>query len=511
MGQRLRIERDDETHSIRVHYHSSPEASALQWLEPENTAGGKQPYLFSQCQPHHARSVVPLQDSPRVRFTYTARLTVPAALSAVMAAAPGEASPGSTPDVRCFNFSMPQAIPGYLLALAVGDIASQDLGPRSRVYAEPATLQAAAWEFADIDHMLRSAEALFGDYPWERFDFLVMPPAFPYGGMENPRLTFLTPTLIAGDRSLVNVLAHELAHSWTGNLVTNATMNDFWLNEGFTVWAERRIIEALDGPEVALLGAAVGRDALEDDLRRFGPDSPYSRLHNQLEGVDPDEVYSTVPYEKGFLFVLLLEKQLGRPVFDKFILDYINRFQFQSITGEEFCAFVEEQHPGLLDQVQADKWLHQSGLPDNCPDLSAPALTQLRDLARGLAQGQRPSVDQAKAWSVDQWQIYLSALPSKLSHQDCQWLDESFALNDSGNAEILSKWLEVAASSGYTPAFAKIRQFLKQVGRMKYLKPLYSKLHQSPKTRALAAEIFAEAKSGYHPIARASIANLLAA
>lgn len=509
MGSRLEITRRPETKDIRIRYQTSPEASALQWLEPANTAGGEHPYLFSQCQPHHARSMVPLQDSPRVRFSYNATITVPEALTAVMSAAPGEASPGTAPGSKRYQFAMPQAIPAYLLALAVGDIASQDLGPRSRVYAEPATLAAAVWEFAEVDRMLLGAEALFGDYPWERFDFLVMPPAFPYGGMENPRLTFLTPTLIAGDRSLVNVLAHELAHSWTGNLVTNATMNDFWLNEGFTVWAERRIIEALEGQEVALLGAAVGRDALDADLKHFGDDSPYTQLQNDLSGIDPDEVYSTVPYEKGFLFVSLLEKTMGRDKFDNFVRAYIEHFKFTSITTAEFEAYVEAQQPGLLARVEAEKWLRGKGLPNNSPLLKSSRLDAIQARAAAFENGQKPSLDESKAWSIDEWQIYLSALPQRLSSDDCDWLEQTFSLNKSGNSEILCKWLEIAAASAYEPSFDRMRSFLGSVGRMKYLKPIYSALKANEKTQALAHEIFAASKTHYHPIARGALDNLL--
>ncbi len=349
MGQCLRIQLPEGSDSVTIAYRTSQEASALQWLQPANTAGKVHPYLFSQCQPHHARSMLPLQDSASVRFSYQAKVDVPEALVAVMSAAPGESSQGDK-GRKVYHFEMPQPIPGYLLALAVGNLASRDLGPRSRVYTEPEMLDAAAWEFQSVDSMLQKAEALFGPYRWERYDFLVMPPAFPYGGMENPRLTFLTPSLLAGDRSLVNVLAHELAHSWTGNLITNATMNDFWLNEGFTVWAERRILEALEGEEAVSLSAAIGRADLDEAIEDFGKNSPLTRLKNDLAGVDPDEIYSVVPYEKGCLFVQLLERTVGRKKWDSFMRKYMDRFEFTSITTEDFLAFLEEQLPGTAER-----------------------------------------------------------------------------------------------------------------------------------------------------------------
>ncbi|HET9451240.1 MAG TPA: M1 family aminopeptidase/hydrolase, partial [Aggregicoccus sp.] len=267
LGSRLRVQLPQGTRRFTVRYRTSPEASALQWLTPEQTAGGQHPFLFSQCQAIHARSVVPLQDTPRIRLRYRAELTIPKALKAVMGAGFLKREEQGVEAVE--HYEMPQPIAPYLLAFAVGSLAPRELGPRSRVWAEPELLEQAAEEFEGVDAMLRAAEGLFGPYDWERFDLLTMPPSFPYGGMENPRLTFLTPTLLVGDKSLVNVVAHELAHSWTGNLVTNASAEHFWLNEGFTVFAERRILEALAGPEVASLHAALGRRALDEALEHF--------------------------------------------------------------------------------------------------------------------------------------------------------------------------------------------------------------------------------------------------
>ncbi|HFE45187.1 MAG TPA: M1 family peptidase [Nannocystis exedens] len=509
MGARLRIERPAGVDSLRIRYATSPEASALQWLEPQHTAGGSHPYMFSQCQPIHARSMVPVQDSARVRFSYSARITVPRPLKAVMSAAPGEEARGETSSV--FSFEMPQPIPSYLLAIAVGNLASQDVGPRSRVYAEPEQLEAAAWEFAEIDRMLLAAEGLFGPYRWDRFDFIVMPPAFPYGGMENPRLTFLTPTLLAGDRSLVNVLAHELAHSWTGNLVTNATMNDFWLNEGFTVWAERRILEALAGDDAVALAAAIGRHGLEEDIQRFGEDSPLTRLENDLAGIDPDEVYSQVPYEKGCLLVQLIEKTVGRQAFDRFITRYMDRFAFTSITTAEFEAFFREELPGVAEKVGMDAWIHGAGIPANAPVFHSRQLEEITALAASWADGERPDPQVAREWSAELWQIYLQRLPRPISVDDCAWLDQTFSLTDSGNCEILCQWLLIAAASGWEPAYPRIRSFLGSVGRMKYLKPLYTVLHAHERTRAMAAELFAAYGDRYHPIARGGLESILSA
>jgi hypothetical protein len=327
--------------------------------------------------------------------------------------------------------------------------------------------------------------------------------------MENPRLTFLTPSLLAGDRSLVAVLAHELAHSWTGNLVTNATMNDFWLNEGFTVWAERRILETLEGEQAVSLSAAIGRDSLQEAIDDFGPDSPYTRLKNDLEGVDPDEVYSQVPYEKGFLFVALLERTVGRKRMDAFLRAYMDRFEFTSITTEDFLEFLEQQLPGVAEKMGARAWIYESGVPENEPVFSSPRREELQALGAGWSEGARPDPAQAKDWSVDEWLVWFGKLPQTLSAADCDWLEKNFAFNQSNNSEILCKWLVIAVNSSYEPAFEKVREFLGTYGRMKYLKPLYKALHENPKTRELGLSIFEQHKALYHPIARGGLESIL--
>ncbi len=510
IGSKLSVELPAGCEAFNVQFRTSPGASALQWLEPSMTAGGKHPYLFSQCQAIHARSIIPCQDTPLARFTFTCDMTVPEDLTVVMAAAPGEKKGGAPAGMTTFSFEMPQSIPPYLFAFAVGNIVGKDLGPRSTVYTEPEMLEKSAWEFAEVDAMITKAEEIFGNYLWDRFDFLVMPPSFPYGGMENPRLTFLTPTLLAGDRSLVNVLAHELAHSWTGNLVTNASINDFWLNEGFTVWAERRILENMHGLEAKSLAAAIGLNGLMEAIKSFGEDSEFTKLEIDGLGHDPDEFYSLVPYEKGFLFVALLEEAVGREKFDAFVKKYIEHFAFTSLTTAEFEAFLEQELPGVAAQVGAEEWIHQPGLPANAPVFASARLEKLETMAKGWSDGMRPDMAEAKAWTPEDWQIYLQALPDSLAQEDCAWLNENFDLNAHGNSEILCSWLQIAINSSYEPAFDRCASFLGQVGRMKYLKPLFTALHANADTRELGAKVFAANADGYHPIARGGLERILA-
>ena len=509
-GRLLRLELPASTSAVSLRYETSPDAVGLQWLEPAQTEGRIHPFLFSQCQPIHARTLAPLQDTPYARVSYTAAITVPEPLCAVMSAGPAGERPGPRPGTRTYLFDMPQPIPTYLLALAVGNLRGIDLSPRSRVWAEPETVEKAAWEFAEIESMIRCAESIFGPYDWDRYDMLVLPPSFPYGGMENPRMTFLTPTLLAGDRSLVDVVAHELAHSWTGNLVTNATMEHFWLNEGFTVWAERRIVEALHGEAAAVLGWAIGQKALDNELQRFASEPGLTCLRQELQGIDPDDAFSSIPYEKGSRFLALMERTVGRARWDAFMRAYMARFRFTSITTEEFLEFLEQQLPGLAAQVDAQAWLYQPGMPAGAPVFRSEALERLTALAEGWPGGARPTPDQARGWSPSELLVYLQRLPRELPAADCQWLDATLGLMGRGNHELLVEWLTIACGSDFEPAFGRAREVLTRVGRMKYLRPLYGALGRHARTRALAREIFAAASPGYHSLSRRVVESVMA-
>jgi leukotriene-A4 hydrolase len=446
-----------------------------------------------------------------VRMTYRATLIVPRPLQAVMAAASvdGGLPTDATGGMQTFRFEMPQPIPSYLLAMAVGDLAAKPIGKRSKVFAEPSLLDAAAYEFADIDKMIATAEQLFGPYRWQQFDILVMPPSFPYGGMENPRLTFVTPTMLAGDRSLVALIEHELAHAWTGNLVTNATMEHFWLNEGVTVWAELRIAESERGREASELAAALGRQELDKALADYGADWPQSRLRTEMTGIDPDDVYSCIPYEKGYLFVRLLEETVGRARWDEFMRDYVATFAFQSITSERFAAFVEQHFPGVLAQVRADDWLYKPGVPSNAPVAQSSTLSAVLKRATEFAQMKRPQLHWEAQWGATEWRLFLNALPDSLPLAHCKYLDSEFHLVASTNREIQARVLVLGVHAGYAPAIAETQRFLGSVGRLRFVKPLYAALKENSKTAALATTLFAQYEERYHPITRAAVGNLL--
>ena len=507
LGQRLRLELPDGTESVGISYTTSPEAIALQWFEPEMTLGNRLPFMYSQCQAIHARTIVPCQDTPRVRISYYALVTVPDDITVVMSAGPEGRIRDLPPGLCAFKFNMPQPIPPYLLAIAAGDLKSRDLSPRARVWAEPEMVDYAEYEFGEVEQMIKTAERLFGPYEWSRYDMLVLPPAFPFGGMENPRMTFLTPTVIAGDRSLVDVIAHELAHSWTGNLVTNASMDHFWLNEGFTTWAERRILDAIHGEEASALRWAIGQAALDEAVDRFGADSPLTKLRTDLRGIDPDDAFSSIPYEKGSRFVYVLEQQVGRERFDRFMRKYIETFRFTSITSEEFMAFLEQELPGATAAVNANSWLYETGMPSNAPVFKSRKLDELIATANGFAEGRRPAPDQA--WDSNELLVFLQNLPRELDYESLGWLDRYFKLTQRGNYEILVEWLTIAAGSGYEPVFDRVRQVLLEVGRMKYLRPLYAALGKHAQTRDLARQIYAQGKARYHILSRRVIESVM--
>ena len=502
LGSRLSLTLAAGVKSVTVRYQTSPDASALQWLEPAQTAGKEHPFLFSQCQAIHARAVVPLQDTPSRRITFSAKLTVPKALRGLMAA--GFVGRTETGDVAIESWSMPQPIAPYLFAFAVGDLASRELGVRSRVWAEPSMVDAAAWEFADVERMIVSGEELFGPYAWERFDILLMPPSFPYGGMENPRLTFVTPTLLAKDRSQVRVIAHELAHAWTGNLVTNANAEHFWLNEGWTRYAELRITEVIEGVDMASLLTAICRRDLDEAVERFVREGQggLTRLRTHLEGIDPDETFSVVPYDKGELFLEAIETEIGRPRFDAFAKRYLDTFRFAAVTTEEFVAFTTRELPGVLERVGAAKWIDGEGIPDNAPAARSARL----DAVVAMGQTLPP---EGLVLSPTEWNLWLDRLPHPMPLDFCAALDARFHLTGIGNMEVKVAWLRLALASMYDPVLAEVERVLLTVGRMKYLVPLYSALIVRPDTQALARATFERAGPGYHPIARTVVRGRL--
>ena len=525
LGAELVVDLPADADRVRIRYATSPEASALQWLEKEQTAGGKHPFLYTQAQAIHARSFVPCQDSPGVRITYNATVRVRGPLRAVMAArdlaSPAGAFPGTGParfgnGENSFRYEMTHPIPPYLIALAVGDLVFGPIGPRTGVWTEPVMLDRAVREFADMEKMLVAAEGLYGPYRWERYDLLILPPSFPFGGMENPMLTFASPTVVAGDRSLVALVAHEMAHSWSGNLVTNATWSDFWLNEGFTTYIERRIMEAVYGRERAVIEWMLGEQDLERELGEMKDKPGDQKLRIDLAGRDPDDGVTAVPYDKGALFVLRLEEAYGRAAFDPFLRSWFDTHAFTSVTTDTFASFLEERllrgTTPLSGQTAPDValWIDGPGLPPDVPRLHSDALERVALAMRQFASGAVAArgID-ATGWTTQHWVRFLRAVPADLPASRLSDLDAAFALTRAGNSDILTEWLLVAIHHDYAPAYPRLASFLTEVGRRKYVRPLYNELVKSAAGKQRAREIYAVAGPHYHAITRRMVEDML--
>jgi leukotriene-A4 hydrolase len=508
LGRSLAVHILPATRQVNIEYSTRPEAAALQWLTPAQ-AGSLLPLLFTQSEAILARTWVPCQDTPSVRQTYEATVRVPPGFLAIMSAE----NPTAKSADGIYRFRMPHPIPSYLLALAVGDLAFKALSERSGVYALPQVLDRAAWELADTPRMIAAAEKLYGPYRWERYDLLVLPPSYPYGGMENPRLTFATPTILAGDRSLVALVAHELAHSWSGNLVTNATWNDLWLNEGFTVYFEQRIMESLYGRDYADMLAVLGRQDLDEAIRERGADSPDTRLHLDLAGRDPDDGTSVIPYEKGALLLATVEASVGRERFDRFLRDYFNTFAFQSMDTRRFVAYLKahllDSSPGLAESLRLDEWVYGPGLPATAIVFHSAAFARVDREVAAYAKGAAAAQLATTGWVTQQWLRFLRNLPAPLPASRMAELDAAFHLTDSGNDEILDVWLLLAIRNGYAPANATLERFLVAVGRLKYVQPLYAELARTPAGAETALRIYGRARPGYHPVTQAAIDKLL--
>ena len=514
LGRALRLELPAGTAAVRIAYRTSPSAAALQWLAPAQTAG-THPFLFTQSQAILARTWLPCPDSPGRRFSYEATVEVlgpeRGQLLALMSAADNPQA--TAPDGR-YHFRQPQPVPAYLLALAVGRLDFAPLDARTGLYAEPATLTKAQAEFGALSEMVGAAEQLYGPYQWGRYDLLVLPDSFPFGGMENPCLTFVTPTIITGDRSLTSLVAHELAHSWSGNLVTNATWDDFWLNEGFTVYFERRIMEQLYGRPYADMLQVLGEADLRHTLQELGPASPATHLRQHLAGRDPDEGLTDIAYEKGCLLLLTLEQLVGRPRLDAFITEYFARFAFQSMTTDGFAAYLTQTllSPKEASRLNLPAWLDGPGLPPGAPVARSARFAAVDGALAQLAAGAAPASLQpiTTEWSSQEWEHFLRGLPPTLSAADLAGLDAAFHFTASGNAELLAAWFPLALRAGYAPADAALGNFLRHVGRRKFLVPLYRALLATPGGRARAQAIYRLARPNYHSVATSTLDSLVA-
>ncbi len=513
LGQTMKVGIGGHPKQINIKYCTTDSSYALQWLEPSQTAGKKSPFLYTQSEPILGRSWIPCQDSPGIRFTYNAKITTPPGYMAIMSA---KKNPTEKSEKGVYEFEQPNPIPSYLMALAVGDLGFKSTGPRTGVYAEPSTLEKAAWEFEETENMIVAAEELYGPYIWGRYDILVLPPSFPYGGMENPNLTFATPTVIAGDRSLTSLIAHELAHSWSGNLVTNATWNDFWLNEGFTMYLERRLMEAVHDTSYSSMLACLGYGDLSytmEDLYLSG-DSMDTRLKLDLAGRDPDIGMTDVAYEKGYLFLKKIEHIVGRKKFDNFLKNYFETFKFKSLTTERF---VKELYTNLITkgskedkQLDLDNWIYKPGLPGGMEQPLSSRFDEVKKIAASYLN-KEISVDQINSakWTSHEYQQFLRSIKATVTLDQMAELDQKFNFTKSGNSEVLALWLEASVTHEYKEAYGALRDFLGSVGRRKFLIVLYHAMIENPNQFAMAQEIYKAYRKNYHSVSTKTIDVLM--
>ncbi|MEP4053015.1 MAG: M1 family metallopeptidase [Litorimonas sp.] len=506
LGSAMNIAIGSEATQLRIIYQTSPSAEGLQWLTPAQTAGKEKPYLFSQAQALYARTMLPVQDTPAVRLTYEASLRVPDGLLPLMSASQdGQDAEGN------WTFSMPQPIPSYLIAIAVGDIKFKAINDTIGVYAEQYILDASAEEFAETPEMEIANTELYGPYRWGRYDLIVLPPSFPYGGMENPRLSFMTPTLIAGDKSLTNVVAHELAHSWSGNLVTNSNWRDAWLNEGFTSYVENRVMEELYGKDRAIMEQVLDMDGMKRAISQAKrPELTHLKLPDDM--THPDDAFTLVSYIKGANFLFFLEDRFGRDAFDPFLKSYFNAYAFDSITTEDFLGFMDanlrNKYPDAVTDAEINAWVYGPGLPDTARTPQSDAFSKVAALAKRWYVGDMKATElPTENWSTHEWLFFLNGLPELTQAQFIE-LDSTFALTGTQNAETAFAWYMQAIKSGYEPAMPALEDFLMTVGRGKFIYRLYGALKDNGQAE-MANRIFAEAKAGYHPIAQRRISDIL--
>ena len=496
-GKSIHITIDANTTKVNIYYTTTKDAIALQWLKPEQTADKKKPFLFSQGESIWSRTWIPCQDSPGIRFTYNAKVTVPKDLMAVMSAT----NPQQKNSSGVYTFKQDKAIPSYLMAIAVGDIGFKSIDNRTGVYAEQTVLDKAAFEFSELEKMVCAAEELFGPYRWGRYDVLVLPPSFPYGGMENPNLTFLTPGVIAGDRSLTSILAHELGHSWSGNLVTNATWDDIWLNEGFTTYVEHRIGEAVFGLKEAKMQDVLSRKLLADNMLDYGENNPNTKLKVDTKGRNPDEGLSDIPYEKGYAFLQTVEYAVGRKKFDAFLKEYFNSHAFQSITTEDFVKYFNENlikgDKALAEKIKLEEWVYTPKIPSNIILPVSEDFNAIDEIQKTWRQTGIKGLSQ-KIKSTNEKQHFIDYLPKDITEKELTEIDKEFNFTQGGNFVIKRQWFVIAIKHQYQPAYPAIEVFMIATSRTGSLQTLYKEMVKTPLGKVWAKSIFEKAKSGYH-------------
>lgn len=516
LGTPLIIDVDKKDKFINVYYKTSPDSEALGWLDSSQTMT-KQPFLYTQGEAILTRSWIPVQDVPSNKITFEANIEVPGNLMALM----GAENPTVKNDLGKYQFKMDQPIPTYLIALVVGDISYRKTGSNTGVYAETPWINEVSSELSDLPLMIEKAEKLCGKYVWGRYDVIVLPYSFPFGGMENPRLTFLNPTVIVGDKSLISVIAHELAHSWSGNLVTNHTWEDFWLNEGWTVYIEHRIMEMLHDREFSDMLSVIEWHEYMMEKEYYGEQHKdyLLSLKTDLKGKNPDDGMTSVPYVRGAFLFKTIEEKIGRVKFDAFIRKYFEDFRFRTVTTESFLNYIRKEIKNIDKLVKLDEWIYGTDIPADMYQAGTERMTEMEKLAVAISNAKylketfvtdgKKYLLKRNSFNTQEWLHLLRSMPRTTSPKILAYLDQLIDFNSWHNAEIQTEWFLLAIDANYKPAFPALKTFLGKVGRRKYLQPLYVKLTERPENRKMAKLIFEESKNVYHSVAVSTIEEIL--
>lgn len=474
-----------ETLSLRIGVQTTKDGTAVQFLTPVQ-ARSQHPYMFSQCQAINARSIFPCQDTPDVKSTFEFNITSPLpVLASGLAVGSPEAASGNKNNEKVYRFRQDIPIPSYLFAVASGDIVSAPIGPRSVVATGPEGIKAAQWEFEEAtEPYIESIEKIIYPYQWGTYNLLVLPPSFPYGGMENPVYTYCTPTVVSGDRQNVDVIAHELSHSWSGNLVTAASWEHFWLNEGWTTYLERRLQAAVHGEPHRDFSAIIGWKSLVDAVNGYGTDHNFTKMIPDLKGKDPDDAFSTVPYEKGYTFLSYLEAKVGKEKWNKFIPHYFTTFKCASLDSYEFKTnlidfFADDSAASTaLTSVNWDDWFYKPGLPPK-PEFD----TSLADVCFKLAAKWkhadpltfRPDKSDITGWAANQVVVFLDQIlefKEPLSPELADTMGKAYDLTTSTNVEVTARYFQVGLRAKDKNVYQPTADLLGNVGRMKFVRPL---------------------------------------